>query len=109
MSAHTPGPWTFGICLEAGRFGGGFEVRSATAAGATKQWPLVICHRAPFPDRVAEMEANARLIAAAPELLDVVKRGRQKLATYVSVYQGDKELRSLLDAWDAAIAKTEGR
>jgi hypothetical protein len=49
--------------------------------------------------------ANARLIAAAPDLLEVVKRGRQKLATYTSIYTGDKELRGLLAAWDAAIKR----
>ena len=50
-------------------------------------------------------KANAHLIAAAPELLDVVKGFRRKLETYVSVYPGDKELRMLLSNCDAAIAK----
>lgn len=53
-------------------------------------------------------QADAQLIAAAPDLLHAVQRGRQKLATYVSVYPGDKELRFLLATWDAAIAKTTG-
>lgn len=48
---------------------------------------------------------DAHLIAAAPELLDVVKGFRRKLETYVSVYPGDKELRRLLSNCDAAIAK----
>jgi len=54
-------------------------------------------------------KGNARLIAAAPDLLEACKAGRQKLVTYVSVYSGDKELRKLLDMWDAAIARAEGR
>lgn len=54
-----------------------------------------------------QLEAE-RLRDAAPVLFDVVKRGRQKLATYVKVYPGDKELRSLLKAWDAAVAKATG-
>ena len=56
-----------------------------------------------------EQDANCTLISAAPELLDVVTRFRQKLATYVHVYPGDSELRRLLKDCDAAIAKAEPR
>lgn len=52
---------------------------------------------------------DARLIAAAPDLLAACKRGRQKLATYRGVFSGDVELDHLLIAWDAAIAKAEGK
>ena len=48
-------------------------------------------------------------LAAAPQLLNVVRGFRRKLATYTSVYEGDKELRRLLKECDAAIAKAEGR
>ncbi len=43
------------------------------------------------------------------ELLGVVRDFRQKLATYTSVYSGDKELRRQLEACDTAIAKAEGK
>lgn len=55
-----------------------------------------------------EDHANAALIAAAPDLLDVVKGFRQKLSTYVGIYSGDKELKRLLEDCDAAIRKAEG-
>lgn len=60
-------------------------------------------------DKVAVCSSwDAHPIAAAPELLDVVKGFRRKLETYVSVYPGDKELRRLLSNCDAAIAKATG-
>lgn len=48
------------------------------------------------------------LVAQRDELQAVARGFRQKLATYVSVYPGDKQLRRLLDECDAAIAKTGG-
>lgn len=64
----------------------------------------VICLSDPNnPDNTATMQQ----ISATPDLLAVVKRGRQKLATFTTIYAGDKELRELLAAWDAAIAKAE--
>lgn len=52
---------------------------------------------------------DVSLITAAPDLLESVKCGRQKLATYLHVFSGDKELSALLVMWDAAIAKAEGK
>lgn len=46
--------------------------------------------------------------AERDDLLAVVRGFRQKLATYVSVYPGDKQLRRLLDECDAAIIKAGG-
>ena len=43
-----------------------------------------------------------------PDVLPVLNRAHQKMRTYVSVFPGDKELRSLLDEWEALIAKLEG-
>jgi hypothetical protein len=42
-------------------------------------------------------------------LLGVVEDFRQKLATYVSVYPGDKELKRQLHDCDTAIAKVRGQ
>lgn len=86
MSAHTPGPWTYGHDGH-----GAYSIESDVCGG----WQ--ICY--------VRNEANARLIAASPDLLKVAQSFRQKLSTYVSVYPGDKELRRLLEECDAAIAK----
>jgi hypothetical protein len=56
-----------------------------------------------------EAKANAYLISAAPDLHSVVSRFQQKLATYVSVYPGDKELRELLVDCETALAKAQGK
>lgn len=58
-TSHTPGPWT----LEAGRCvvtsDGRFTVSKCN------DW---------HPEKIVELDANARLIAAAPELLTALKR-----------------------------------
>lgn len=60
MSAHTPGPWT--IRHETNVFGG---TRLVANAGGHQS-------NANRLDVDAENQANARLIAAAPELLDAL-------------------------------------
>lgn len=69
-------------------------------------------HGRVFPVQAAEAAQAAELIsglvAQRDELLAVTQGFRMKLATYVSVYAGDKELRRLLDTCDAAIAKATG-
>jgi hypothetical protein len=60
MSGHTPGPWRIAWSSENGAYhieGDGFA----------------ICRRGPWPNNAAESHANARLIAAAPDLLGVVR------------------------------------
>lgn len=97
---HTPGPWTVSgqrTKYVESRIRSGW-VQEIAAVGPTE------ADNGYGP----QQEANARLIAAAPELLDVVKGFRRKLETYVSVYPGDKELRRLLSNCDAAIAKATG-
>ena len=62
MSAgHTLGPWVL-----AGVSEGGFDIWSA-APDADGSY--IICARNPIPHRADQSEANARLIAAAPDLL----------------------------------------
>jgi hypothetical protein len=56
----TPGPWQ----LYAGPQGG-YQIEAQPAFDG----PCVVCSRNPWPHRQAESEANARLIAAAPDLL----------------------------------------
>ena len=51
------------------------------------------------PDSIAEKTANARLIAAAPNLLEACKRMRRRAQTSKPITQGD------VDVLEAAIAK----
>ena len=57
MSGHTPGPWTIEADHE-----GGFLIKALCDEGNR-----VIVQRPPWSHRAAESEANARLIAAAPD------------------------------------------
>jgi hypothetical protein len=63
MSKHTPGPWTIDVAY------GGWSIRSkgimlALSGGSISTWIT--------PED--EDAANARLIAAAPDLLEALKR-----------------------------------
>lgn len=84
MSAHTPGPWT----VEDAR-----RVLGSTDYGRSVM-------------RDAEVEANARLIAAAPDMLEAL-RGVSRFMKTTKVVTRD-EAERVYDAVDAAIAKAEG-
>lgn len=91
MTNHTPGPWRVGD------------------AGHTVFGPKT---NAISPETIATMgknnfRENARLIAAAPELLDILKAAvaRVKIANY----EGDPILSAWLPDAESAIAKAEGR
>ena len=56
---HSPGPWSIGPEIQNGRFAGVTIKASATVAVVTSG--------------CGSQEANARLIAAAPELLEALK------------------------------------
>lgn len=57
----TPGPWVAGFGLQ-----GGFSIEVGGGFGAHDY--AILCQRSPWPHRAAESEANAHLIAAAPDL-----------------------------------------
>lgn len=90
MSGHTPGPWTVN------GFGGSFEVLCRTRDG-------VAVSAGEIPK---DGIANARLIAAAPDLLEAAKDALYTLdrlpADTVTAPGVSRSLR-------AAIAKAEGR
>ena len=91
-AAHTPGPWF---------------ARKDPNALDDDDW--CVGTGPENIDKVAVCSSrDAHLIAAAPELLDVVKGFRRKLETYANAYPRDKELRKLLRNCDAAIAKAIG-
>lgn len=66
---HTPGPWA--LTTEIDRFHGGGVIRPVLAGGEVPRLgsPVaVVCDFNRY-DRDAERQANARLIAAAPDLV----------------------------------------
>jgi hypothetical protein len=85
---HTPGPWTVnGTAIESAEF------------------PVAYVQ----DDRdvpVGDWKANARLIAAAPEMYAAIKQQLQSLDGRVGDFQG---MLAAHRALDAAIAKVEGR
>ena len=90
MSAqHTPGPWK----VASGPFG-------ATVFVGEEENPRIVSDAAASdPENVA----NARLIAAAPDLLAALREARERMMG------GSPAIRRLIERTDAAIAKAEGR
>lgn len=101
MSKHTPGPWHAELPAN-----GAIHI-SAVAAGSTDICDLYHVGHPVTAGASGEVltkdnaEANARLIAAAPDLLDVVVRLTNKIAAMKSGTRSEKMGR-------AAIAKATG-
>lgn len=110
---HTPGPWN----LHAHYDGAPMAVERADGS-AFVAWDLYIAHGDkviadviartgycgwPHVDNACEMKANARLIAAAPELLAALREVVQNEAAWREMPPGFRR-----DA-SAAIAKAEGQ
>ena len=73
MSKHTPGPWTFSQSAEYGDTR--FYVAQAEGAPYTPHYSDVatLIAETVNDERKSIQEANARLIAAAPELLEALE------------------------------------
>ncbi|MGC6827861.1 hypothetical protein ACP0H4_11310 [Pseudomonas aeruginosa] len=94
MSKHTPGPWRqdkWGSLMTEG--GKDVLLRGITTISAGSD------------ERIAEAEANTRLISAAPELLSLAKRwaALDGSAWHPERYEAEK--RELLAATNEAISK----
>jgi len=105
---HTPGPWTAAILAEplhkipeyvadCIRESGGRDFRFVAASDAKGQCD--ICH----VGNGSAGKANARLIAAAPDLLEACKAVMEMRIVQVEDEEGEIEM------CRAAIAKAEGR
>ncbi len=93
---HTPGPWKEHEGFIIGRFNSDNEIHD-------------ICDpRCAPPDAntICEMNANARLIAAAPELLSALQ---DLLETTIPTFDNRHEIASAICAIDEAIGDTDWR
>lgn len=108
MSKHTPGPWE----KSKKRDGTRVVLSSGRVIRAKVHGPLTV--GSPGYD---EAEANARLIAAAPDLLEAAKaalRGLEHAAHFANTWQDDghpifeASYQRRMDALRAAIARAEG-
>jgi hypothetical protein len=91
MTAHTLGPWQ--------QFRAAGNQPAIKQAGPTGKYLFDVSE---YPGLGDEAEANFRLIAAAPDLLEALKRAVTQLETRVDPLQVAQQCR-------AAIAKAEGR
>lgn len=101
---HTPGPWHVASVGHGSRYGA-YQVD----AWALRERSIL---RGDMPgDACAEREANARLIAAAPDLLAVAKAiaGLSCMAPEMTAVDYDAAFSMIVSDASAAIAKAEGR
>lgn len=105
MNIHTPGPWTFSQSAQYGDTR--FYVAQADGAPYTPHYSDVatLIAETVNDERKSIQEANARLIAAAPELLDAL---RYVVAVYDKGTCGST-VEMAFDRARAAIAKAEGQ
>ena len=108
MSKHTPGPWKFSGTA-------GLETVRTEESRHFVAWPTVTRDGQRMPSD--EVEANARLIAAAPEMLAALEVARETIKTWHEIggpedtagsawrsYQRSPEMVAINDA----IAKATG-
>lgn len=94
-SKHTPGPWVIGDDHP--------SVCRISSQGSDQIGAMDI---APFG--LAEAMANARLLAAAPELLEALRSCRDRLAQLPGSAVPTTPTYELIACVDAAIARAEG-
>ena len=108
MSKHTPGPWRVAIDDD------GNPLSGRPSISASEELDCGIVHWDGFKQKYwqsargeKEMHANARLIAAAPELLDALER----IAGFtLSKFMGPHDMAlECVNVACAAIAKAEGQ
>ena len=108
MSKYTSGPWT-----KVPQNGSGPIIAHEFDTGKQMhpRGLRLICHVLARGSSADEDAANASLIAAAPDLLEALKR-LSRLYDGIYVNMSDDEMAMSREAWaeaDAAIAKAEGQ
>ena len=102
----TPGPWEWSLQGTRPEIGQYHSHRITQKHSPEKPSLIASIQNHPLLTR-AEEEANACLIAAAPDLLD----SNMNLAAHIRMlgHPDDATVRALLDEADAAIAKAKGQ
>ncbi len=104
MSAkHTPGPWYANSVRVIGD-AKGCDIGAANGAN------VALVHYDPLDAEPPEVKANARLIAAAPDMLAALKEASDGLRYWQpQTTRGVSECNRITTMVHAAIAKAEGR
>jgi len=100
MSKHTSGSW------KAVSSGTANNEGKHTIQASDGTW---IAETIPHQPRGCSQEANARLIAAAPELLKELRRTREWVAQYLEIPGHEAAAAYKVGAIDSVIAKAEGK
>ena len=100
-AAHTPAPWL--IEWNAAQGGEGHYITDSNDMGELSRIAAVLFH----DDADGETRANARLIAAAPELLAALERAYMALIGYLPAHRNGVT-DAAIGAASAAITKATG-
>lgn len=105
MSEHTPGPW---VLIDEDLDRSRYVVDTSTPAKAIADcWPDAPVHL-DLPHTL-EYQANARLIAAAPDMLDALVKIRDWWLENIPVYNEEDEMPAdIFDAMVNAIRRAHG-
>lgn len=112
--SHTPGPWDYVLHDNDDVPSVTFEIRMGSRIGGRNGWEPQ--HRIDYevpdkessPKQFQEGRSNARLIAAAPDLLAACKALRAEVQSHNDDYYHVTS-KERLSSVDAVIAKAEGR
>jgi len=119
-TAHTPGPWNAnGEVIEVTGSDGKTDPLWCGDIHPTGKYRGAICriqsadHLGSSAIGIAEAEANARLMAAAPDMYEALKKAESALIDAIEVVIGrevtERDITPPLHRVRAAIAKAEGR
>ena len=102
-AAHTPAPWL--IEWNAAQGGEGHYIKDSQDTGELSRIAVVLFH----DDADGETRANARLLAAAPQLLEALQTTAANLRSWKAANGGGiKTFDSWLEVVEEAIAKANG-
>jgi hypothetical protein len=110
---HTPGPWAVNICNENGPSLDSFYLSTAAQTWDGNEEERIVCRfptgTGQFSDTGRENLANARLIAAAPQMLEALRAALEAMGdTYDARDAAGTEGEQLRDQIAEAIAAATG-